>query len=1353
MQKGKSTHIIKGMNKDMSAAVMNSEFAFDAKNIRITPIDEGGLIVVTNEKGNIEIPIVNIARENMVIEGNILGTQVLNNYVIIFTHNEDFDRIYRLEKKENTFEGLLLYQGNLNFNNDNPIEGLAVYENEEAQKVYWVDGRNQARVINFVVPEEKRNTWIDTSFDFIPELKLEEEITTSLEYGNGSFHSGMIQYAFTYYNKYGQESNIFYTTSLIPIPTEGQASPEDIIGCFIKIKIYNYDTNFDYIRVYSILRTSIDSTPEIRLVTDINLKSDPYIERDLIDKQLIKLEDIENYSLPGFIEDYYILNGKEKKYLKDYTISSDNNIYITINNYDNFLIVNEKESLYIRPEVQNNTIKIFHQKDSNSEYYNKIFLFENYYKASSIEEKTCMFITDDGNKGSTIDSIELLYKGGEHLIPKTLSQKDNTLFLGNIDLNSNYINDIKVLKILFKQATDKGLKVGEYYNIGLQGQYKNGKWSNVFNKQFIKIDKSNYKYNEGIQNIGFSILNESVEELKKQGIVRLRIVYIPPNLQSRNVLAQGIITPTVFNVANRYNNICYTQPYWRLDSTYIHGKSLLPNTESSIGNVDLPINIQSLVFTKDVSDSSISGVHHPSYYTNQFNIDCNIVNFYSPDIEFENIGSIDLSSYKLNILGCIFFDKEYKALDIQSEEAGTNYAGLKSLSDYPWMDIIDLGSSIGDIVDYALYIWQGKHLNNLPEDKTPGSITFKSTILKNKKFCLYYKYNYVNTYYNNYFNIYDAENCTKDNSVYPIKVLNNNKIYLSNIDSIITTPESDLYSFLYKKDDIVKEAKRLYNDPISMKYKSSNHITISLGDKDSFNILPSLRPTDGSNTSYNSYYKELFCNLDYNDYNLYPIKQPHILIDAYKKNTPFCYIGELIKDTEIRNNVNENTENSVWIPISKPYKFNEFNIFKAMYSNDGDAYLNNYKCLKVCPYNFEDMNSITTIIEFPCISRINLNGIYSKIYNYLGLNLDNFNKINSVYNQHNNYFQYRELSKEDFSIHYFPNTITWTKEKQIGADVDTWTNITMASTLDLDGDKGVITSLNTFNNEIYAFQERGLSNILFNSRVQIPTSDGVPIEISNGYKVQGKRYISNNIGCNNKWSITESPNGIYFIDSDTNSLYLFNGTINSLSDRFGLRGWLGNNNSNKKWNTVTYENFRSFYDRNNGDVYFIKDNDCLCFSELLGQFVSFYDYTKVPSIFNVEGDLFSIKNNKLWKHYSTDNTSIYGEDKEYYITLLSNTEPLKDKIFSNIVCRADGSNNTFFNKLEVWNEYQRGELDLTNIINKPSNLKQKFRTWRVNIPRDNTHKLDRMRNPWLYIKLIGKENSIKLYGTEVEFFM
>ena len=55
----------------------------------------------------------------------------------------------------------------------------------------------------------------NNSFDFVQELSLKEVITVNRNLiSNGNFSAGTIQYAFTYYNKYGQESNIFYTTEL-----------------------------------------------------------------------------------------------------------------------------------------------------------------------------------------------------------------------------------------------------------------------------------------------------------------------------------------------------------------------------------------------------------------------------------------------------------------------------------------------------------------------------------------------------------------------------------------------------------------------------------------------------------------------------------------------------------------------------------------------------------------------------------------------------------------------------------------------------------------------------------------------------------------------------------------------------------------------------------------------------------------------------------------------------------------------------------------------------------------------------------------------------------------------------------
>ena len=130
----------------------------------------------------------------------------------------------------------------------------------------------------------------------------------------------------------------------------------------------------------------------------------------------------------------------------------------------------------------------------------------------------------------------------------------------------------------------------------------------------------------------------------------------------------------------------------------------------------------------------------------------------------------------------------------------------------------------------------------------------------------------------------------------------------------------------------------------------------------------------------------------------------------------------------------------------------------------------------------------------------------------------------------------------------------------------------------------------------------------------------------------------------------------------------------------------------------------------------------------------------------------------------------------YWMTLVGNPEPQMDKIFTNLEFRAcvdgDGSTKTVggetvfdkfykpFDSLETWNEYQHGiaTLDirkghtaqLHHTTDNLASLKRNFRIWRCDIPRDNapltsdselnisrfnTHPLDRMRNPWLYLKL------------------
>jgi hypothetical protein len=71
-------HIIRGMQRDLSVSKFNPEFAFECKNIRITARENNTLLSVTNEKGNLELPLKTLTGSPFTIDGTLLGYNVLN---------------------------------------------------------------------------------------------------------------------------------------------------------------------------------------------------------------------------------------------------------------------------------------------------------------------------------------------------------------------------------------------------------------------------------------------------------------------------------------------------------------------------------------------------------------------------------------------------------------------------------------------------------------------------------------------------------------------------------------------------------------------------------------------------------------------------------------------------------------------------------------------------------------------------------------------------------------------------------------------------------------------------------------------------------------------------------------------------------------------------------------------------------------------------------------------------------------------------------------------------------------------------------------------------------------------------
>lgn len=617
--------------------------------------------------------------------------------------------------------------------------------------------------------------------------------------------------------------------------------------------------------------------------------------------------------------------------------------------------------------------------------------------------------------------------------------------------------------------------------------------------------------------------------------------------------------------------------------------------------------------------------------------------------------------------------------------------------------------------------------------------------------------------------------------------------YITNVYGTLlympTASSEDYHGEAYLKE---KRSYAYGTDPVHIKYSSSPHAVISLGGYTSKSnkyyqwVLPYVDTSPNHN-----YENNLFWDSSIKGYEHKPkinpwlrkLYGPSIIAPNDTNNLQFgyLYIGEIYREVEHKY---QNSEFDIWTPCGKLIEINKDSITTVTWE-EGDTFYQRYDCIKTYPTTTEDQNSMTEVLSFMCETRINLDLRYDKNrqnISYIYTNRENTNKINSVYQQKDNFFTYRKNNLNLYNKNLiFPNTVVWSLTKEKGSLIDTWTNITAGASLELNGECGRITSLLNNNDSIIAFQEKGISNILYNEQTQITTTSGVPIEIGNSGKVTGSRYITTQLGAQKSVSICPSLTGIYFIDYYNKGIYfLSNSSVNNLTETLGFNSWAKNIEIPRfNDNSIDDVAYNIFYDKINSEILFINHKEALSYSEFLKSFTSFYDYGGVSLLGYVSQVNTSTMYPLLFKYFSTidneyvnythpvlyqegDYNYFFGEYKPFYTTIVVNKEPLKDKVFNNIEFRSDSwdSNNnllhrTTFDKLTVWNEYQQGESKL-HFKEGIANLQRKFRIWRANIPRDSKSALkrDRIRNPWIYLKLekeTPNTNKTVLYNIEVSY--
>lgn len=1464
-------HVFQGMKQDNHPIRQESKYLWEAHNIRFTARDDSTLLSMTNEKGTKIITK---------LIGSYIGHCVVGNYLVVFTvnnKNSTLNYIYRIEKKADGWVITILYIGNLNMDVEHPIQALGIYEGELVQKVYWVDGKNQPRSINIVANRllfkdkdimelsdaDKNNLYPEGCFDFTQELLLNEEITVTREEGGGAFSPGTIQYAFSYYNRHGQESNLFYTTELLNIsfPTRG-GSPEDVVSNTFHISIKNPESNFQYLRIYSIHRTSVDATPIVKIVTDIEITGSNEI----------------TYVDTG-------LTGSNIDPTKMLYIGGESIIAGTIAEKDNTLFLGnielKRDSI---PDSIKNTLK-------DSVANNKVSIGTRTIELNSVDDSEAIYEYSNQLAAGNTSSFKVgdTYRLGIQFQHKT-GKWSEPLWLGNYDVPRDIKphrdgDNIVVPKMTFSLDNDTKSTLSSL-------EYKRARalvvLPSIYDRMVLAqgiLCPTVFSIKDRVSNTPFaqsswffrpmSESTNNLTDIEKGSTVSFAHLDLLKSGSDRGAEIQNMIS-TPFSTANsdaKQDRATNNNAFF-VDQSIItmHSPDIEfdDSTKQALEEGDFELNIVGLTeFKSNAGDISIqtssavpapndNGFFHKSFLTTNY----------------ENKGMVAGMFYKSHLIDDKDSGKTLYAYNATQKSWELNWLV------YPWQRS---GSLNNDIVR--------------PESGGARTSVLKRKVISNIRFSPDVKW------------LSKSWSSGDKNGITPVSIFNSNEVslikiptpknsgiralnYYGNVDTLITTDSE--YTFYVTPNTGVdlqgsgvivnpftkiplqsiktnysdnlagdfKEQLKTTNEPVRMKYKSTPHAVFAFNylNNSSPVILPRMNnlnkyigtnevpfwsnvdpeipnqyrdvdiqevyPISGSpkevenaviknlesnygdtlpddcaictcsvrsqDTNYadlyvavqggkwkkvtedspdlklgniyyykggNIYWKVVYHGSGRVLYKIgettsYSVKQDNIDISETK---PCLYMAELRRKSKPTNmfggDTDEALRNNSWIPAGPIVPLDSKIEFRY-----GDTYYQRYDCLKTYSFTEEDENSVIEIASFMCESRINLDGRYDRNRGQISnLNMSpiNFNLMNPIYSQRDNFFNYRILDKEYYRNNKYPTQILWSLEKSYLEDIDTWANVTLANSIDLSGSAGSITSLETFNDTLIAFQEQSISQILFNSRVQIPTSDGTPIEITNNYKVEGTRPISNVIGCQDKFSIAKSPSGLYFIDNNADILYLYNGQLQDISTQFGGKFWLRKYHANEKWNINSKSSVRLSYDPKNKDLYLspigdTNNENTLCYSEQMGQFTSLMSYSKAI-MFPIDNSFYSITSSngttKLWENFKGNYNQFFDEIKLPRFTYICNEDVSYTKIFDTIEYRADVYNkegllihNKSFDWIKAANEYQdTGEKTLSQArrtINDIS-LRKKFRVWRGQIPRQGR---ERIRNPWTSISLGFKKS-------------
>lgn len=1354
---------VRGMKTDFSESSFENSFAFENKNMRINIVDDDNtLLNLTNERGTKEV---------CEFEGIPVGLKKYssNKALLITTTNEGGERIDSVKEKNGIKIDSLSCDNDIDIDEfrdtvyvieskssdvvlseisrfDNKNTGLSAHDPVEIEHFsdgdknmfYIADGINNFKA--FGIDNSKliaNNGKLEYNNDCITG---NESIEVNQSYSSsGEFFSGVMVYCFAYINRLGHKTNIIDVSDIVYITNYSKDG--DIKGvapnvrCNISnlVRIDNLSTGFEYVEVYSLYRASLNGEIVCKVVGKARVS------------ESLVLTDLNK----GMSVSYQDMMGRLNSVIIPSTITQKSSSLfmgnIRMNNYENLKgIVGMAQSSVTFGTDGDMFLK-------NNQYFYGIQLQDVYGNWSPV-------IHIGSNHGNT-DSIKL----SNDIV-------SNAVSLGYVSARAMILDNKRIRNTVCEGISTPVLSIDNAkYGIDYYSPYfynpKNPSDNNNFG---FKQDIYNYKEdNQRIEILSdYADLYSPDIEFDENLIINkddtlnvYRNSIAKETLQSHNIDVEisGNIG-TLFNATDSdnlgkativdWNSISDNNYYCWNDSITGYQKALqmlLECTDTKDNIDDIFTSLYNLnqyypmVYEKP--SNYVIYTWQPSGSLNDSDGSTSILKAKRISrkymIETSGISDIDLSGHTK----CFVFDGTTRNIPIGKDKV---YCGNVNQKIYP--------SNWGiDREKYCPNLINGEPLWD--DDQIPKCDGYSLATLQT--------YNFIGQPIEIYRGL--------DNKIRPLwkysalgKVFNDrlrirksgdgNKCYMKFFRGGAGNSTLGAIGFdIYGNDSLNYYTEKIY-DKRNTGYTRTDYIN-------TMEELPECEDSPHGKTEYlrfpikirvsNNYNRSGCINIAYNT-------ARHLVIGNEGTDNMHCMLVKQTNDEDIDN---IDIEAGQWIICSR----------KNVLSSGSDCILNvninekyvwdEYECLKTEPHSLNDENQVTCCLGIKNInSYINPLCRYDNLRDlndYNGVTSSVFNAMNMVYNQKNNFFVFMGITDDTATDDIQGSTILYSDTKVQNEQEDTYCNLSIANFYTIDSNIDSINKLVNYNDKLICFSDDAIVNILYNENVVINTDSIENLGLASSDKISGTQLLSNSWGCLNKWSIGIYNNVLYFNDDLNNKIMSFSDGFSILNESLGIETLNSKILKNKVWSPVDFSNTKLNIDKYSKDIHYTGSDIDISLNTAIGEFMSLFSYENVCWIETVGNHSIAIRDNRIYSLREGDYNYFFGKYEPYWTTVILNNNSLMNKTMSNVEFNTEAytenvpDQNFTFDTMEFWNDYQSNKIGIDYKMYGQSLLKKKFRTWRVNMFRNETRMArrdyDMISNPWTYLKLsCENENTDKL---------